>query len=72
MGIMTDDKLVEMTNRIDGMMADLIIEYKLPPLFLSAITLARLTLMCDEVGSGADFRTLAAELPPPLQSEVMH
>jgi len=69
---MNDDTLVEITNKIDAALEGLLVEYEIPPLYLCAIALARLTLVCDESGSGADFRTLACELPPPLQTEVMH
>jgi len=69
---MNDDTLVEITDKIDTALESILVEYQIPPLFLCAIALARLTLVCDESGSGADFRTLASELPPPLQTEVMH
>ena len=69
---MNDNTLTEITDKIDITLHELLVEYKLPPLYLCAIALARLTLVCDEVGSGGDFRLLASELPPPLQNEVVH
>lgn len=69
---MIDGKLEEITYQIDEFVGDLIQQHQIPPLYLAAICLARLTLVCDEVGSGSDFRLIASEIPPPLQSDAIH
>jgi hypothetical protein len=62
MMVQSDDKLEEIAFKVDDIIMGLITEYKLDPLTLTSIILARLVLANDFVGSGVEFRNLIANI----------
>ena len=71
---MENDKLAKIAYEIDDIIAGLSVKYKIDPLSLTSIVLARIVLTNDYVGSGEDFRKLMANLPEPRPQSngVMH
>lgn len=71
---MQDDKLSQIAFEVDDIVAELTVKYKIDPLTLTSIMLARLVLTNDYVGSGDDFRKIMANVPEPrIPSDgVMH
>jgi hypothetical protein len=71
---MTDDKLSKLAFEVDDIIVELSTKYKIDPLTLTSIMLARLVLTNDFTGSGDDFRKLIANIPNPRlpSSEVVH
>ena len=71
---MENDKLSQIAFEIDDIIAELSLKYKMDPLTLTSIMLARIVLTNDYVGSGDDFRKLLANVPGPRlpTDEVMH
>jgi hypothetical protein len=70
-----NDKLSQISFEVDDIIAELSLKYKMDPLTLTSIMLARIVLTNDYVGSGDDFRKLLANVPPGpklLKDEVMH
>ena len=71
---MQDDKLSQIAFEVDDIIAELVIKYKIDPLTLTSIMLARLVLTNDFTGSGDDFRKIIANIPEPRlpSNEVVH
>jgi hypothetical protein len=59
----SDDDLAKLSFEIDDIIADLMKRYKIDPLSMTAVILARLVLTNDYTGSGDDFRKLLADIP---------
>lgn len=69
---MQDDKLSTMAFEIDDVISNLITKYDIDPLSFSAILLARLVRANDFVGSGDDFRLIAANIPKIKSEGAIH
>jgi hypothetical protein len=71
---MQDDKLSKIAFEVDDIIAELAIKYKIDPLTLTSIMLARLVLTNDFTGSGDDFRKIIANIPEPRlpSNEAIH
>ena len=54
----TDEKLADISYKVDDILSNLCLDNDMGPLVLSSIVLARLTLLNDYAGSGPDFRQL--------------
>ena len=70
-----DDVLTQVVNDIDSSLSVLLTKYsELNPLTFTSIILARILLINDGYGSGADFRLLLSEVIPmtPPNHEVVH
>jgi hypothetical protein len=69
-----DDKLSKIALEVDDIISELSLRYKIDPLTLTSIILARLVLTNDFTGSGDDFRKIIANIPDPRlpSSEVIH
>jgi len=69
-----DDKLSKIAFEVDDIIAGLAVKYKIDPLTLTSIMLARLVLANDFTGSGDDFRKIIANIPEPRlpSNEVVH
>ena len=59
----SDDDLAKLSFEIDDIITDLMKRYKIDPLSMTAVILARLVLTNDYTGSGDDFRKLLANVP---------
>ena len=57
---MIEDNISKIAFEIDDVISNLITKYDIDPLSLSAILLARLVRANDFIGSGDDFRLIAA------------
>ena len=60
---MEDDKLSKIAYEIDDVISEFISKYNIDPLSFSAIILARLVRANDFIGTGEDFRLIAANIP---------
>ena len=71
---MQDDRLAKIAFEVDDIISELSLRYKIDPLTLTSIMLARLVLTNDFTGSGADFRKIIANIPDPRlpSNEVIH
>ena len=71
---MQDDKLSKIAFEVDDIISELSLRYKIDPLTLTSIILARLVLTNDFTGSGDDFRKIIANIPDPRlpSNEVIH
>jgi hypothetical protein len=69
---MIDDKLSKIAFEIDDVISNLITKYDIDPLSFSAIILARLVRANDFVGSGEDFRLIAANIPKIKSEGAIH
>ena len=71
---MQDDKLSKIAFEVDDIISELSVRYKIDPLTLTSIILARLVLTNDFTGSGDDFRKIIANIPDPRlpSNEVVH
>jgi len=71
---MQDDKLSKIAFEVDDIISELSVRYKIDPLTLTSIILARLVLTNDFTGSGDDFRKIIANIPDPRlpSNEVIH
>ena len=58
-----DDKLSEITFKVDDILTALIEEYKIDTLSLTSIITARLVLINDFTGNGERYRALLASVP---------
>jgi hypothetical protein len=56
--MLTDEKLLEVSVKVDKFLLDIVQEYEMPALALSAVMLARLMLINNEVQSTDDFKKL--------------
>ncbi len=69
---MIDDKLSKIAFEIDDVISEFITKYDIDPLSFSAIILARLVRANDFVGSGDDFRLIAANIPKIKSEGAIH
>ncbi len=71
---MQDDRLSKIAFEVDDIISELSLRYKIDPLTLTSIILARLVLTNDFTGSGDDFRKIIANIPDPRlpSNEVIH
>ena len=69
---MTNDKLSKIAFEIDDVISEFITKYDIDPLSFSAIILARLVRANDFVGSGDDFRLIAANIPKIKSEGAIH
>ena len=71
---MQDDRLAKIAFEVDDIISELSLRYKIDPLTLTSIILARLVLTNDFTGSGDDFRKIIANIPDPRlpSNEVVH
>jgi hypothetical protein len=69
---MIDDKLSKIAYEIDDVISNFITKYDIDPLSFSAIILARLVRANDFVGSGDDFRLIAANIPKIKSEGAIH
>jgi hypothetical protein len=69
-----DDKLSKIAFEVDDIISELSLRYKIDPLTLTSIILARLVLTNDFTGSGDDFRKIIANIPDLRlpSNEVIH
>jgi len=67
-----DDVLMKLSYEVDDIIADLVKRYKIDPLSVTAVILARLVLANDFTGSGEDFRKLLVNVPDtrPKNSDI--
>jgi hypothetical protein len=56
--MLTDEKLLEVSTKVDKFLLDIVQEYEMPALALSAVILARLMLINNEMQSTDDFKKL--------------
>jgi len=54
----SDQKLLAITNEVDAMLAKIIIDYKISPLSVTGVVLARLCIMCEEMECREDMDKL--------------
>lgn len=54
----SDQTLLAITKEVDAMLAKIIIEYKISPLSVTGVVLARLCLMCEEMECREDMDKL--------------
>ena len=69
---MIEDNISKIAFEIDDVISNLITKYDIDPLSLSAILLARLVRANDFVGSGDDFRLIAANIPKIKPEGAIH
>jgi len=53
-----DNELVELANKVDRLMSNLMVEYKISPLILGSVILARLMVLTEMTKENKDFRTI--------------
>jgi hypothetical protein len=56
--MITDNELVELANKVDRLTSDLMVEYKISPLILGSIILARLMVLTEMTKENEDFRKI--------------
>ena len=56
--MVTDDELLTISKKVDEFLSTLAVEYQIPALELSAVILARLILLNNELQTQKDFRNL--------------
>jgi|TARA_R110000868_G_scaffold221311_2_gene472850 hypothetical protein len=69
---MEDDKLSKIAYEIDDVISEFISKYNIDPLSFSAIILARLVRANDFIGTGEDFRLIAANIPKIKSEGAIH
>ena len=69
---MIDDNISKIAFEIDDVISEFITKYDIDPLSFSAILLARLVKANDFVGSGEDFRLIAANIPKIKTEGAIH
>jgi hypothetical protein len=69
---MEDDKLSKIAYEIDDVISEFISRYNIDPLSFSAIILARLVRANDFIGTGEDFRLIAANIPKIKSEGAIH
>jgi hypothetical protein len=57
------DVILKLSSEVDDIIGNLVKRYKIDPLTMTAVILARLVLANDFIGSGDDFRKLLVNLP---------
>lgn len=55
---MTDEKLIELSNKLDTLLVDIANEYELDPLMLTGVIMARLLLLSQLNDCREDFNSL--------------
>lgn len=72
-GINMEDGIESIAYEVDEFISTMITKYKIDPLILGSVCLARLVLINEYVGSGDDFRKLASNIPTrEVNKEPMH
>lgn len=67
------DMIEDIAFDVDEFISTMITKYKTDPLILGSIVLARLMLANEYMGSGDDFRKLAAHIPKKtINKEAIH
>ena len=56
--MVTDDELITLSKKVDIFLSTIAVEHQLPALELSAVILARLILLNNELQNQKDFRNL--------------
>jgi len=56
--MVTDEELLTISKKVDEFLSTLAVEYQIPALELSAVILARLILLNNELQNQKDFRNL--------------
>ena len=56
--MLTDEELLTISKKVDEFLSTLAVEYQIPALELSAVILARLILLNNELQTQKDFRNL--------------
>ena len=56
--MVTDEELLTISKKVDEFLSTLAVEYQIPALELSAVILARLILLNNELQTQKDFRNL--------------
>ena len=56
--MLTDEELLTISKKVDTFLSTLAVEYQIPALELSAVILARLILLNNELQTQKDFRSL--------------
>ena len=56
--MLTDEELLTISKKVDTFLSTLAVEYQVPALELSAVILARLILLNNELQTQKDFRNL--------------
>ena len=56
--MVTDEELLTISKKVDTFLSTLAVEYQIPALELSAVILARLILLNNELQTQKDFRNL--------------
>ena len=56
--MVTDEELLTISKKVDTLLSTLAVEYQVPALELSAVILARLILLNNELQTQKDFRNL--------------
>jgi hypothetical protein len=69
---MIDDNISKIAYEIDDVISNLITKYDIDPLSFSAILLARIVRANDFIGSGDDFRLIAANIPKIKSEGAIH
>jgi len=69
---MIDDNISKIAYEIDDVISEFITKYDIDPLSFSTIILARLVRANDFVGSGDDFRLIAANIPKIKSEGAIH
>ena len=59
----SDDLILKLSSEVDDIIGNLVKRYKIDPLTVTAVILARLVLANDFIGSGDHFRKLLVNLP---------
>ena len=58
-----DDKLAEISYEVDDFISHMLTKYKMDPLTMSSVIVARLMLVNQYAGSDGDFRKLIENIP---------
>jgi hypothetical protein len=69
---MEDDNISKIAFEIDDVISEFISKYNIDPLSFSAIILARLVRANDFIGTGEDFRLIAANIPKIKSEGAIH
>jgi len=69
---MIDDNISKIAFEIDDVISNLLTKYDIDLLSFSAILLARLVRANDFIGSGDDFRLIAANIPKIKPEGAIH
>jgi hypothetical protein len=73
--MLNDEKLIEISQGVDSYLSTLLVKYKVTPLSLAAVLLARTMVLNKEAGSTEDFLKLLSSIsqdPPMQKNEKVH